>query len=128
MGPSDGRSGQLILIEYLKEARPSQASLAPPTERAIPSARHRAAEARHRQVVARQPVVRVVAAKYAEQPAMLNCGRLVHLPSQFAPDGLELAAHAPALGLALHYEAAVPGRRAVMREAQEGEDLAASFV
>ena len=56
---------------------------------------------------------------------MLDCGRLMHLPPQLAPDGFELEAQSPALGFALHHETAIPDDRAVMREAEKGECFAA---
>src|SRR5215831_19177745 len=57
---------------------------------------------------------------------MLQRRRLMHLPLRFSSDSDELATQPPALGLALHHEAAISGLRAVVRESEKGKRFAAT--
>src|SRR5271165_4588854 len=80
-------------------------------------------ESGERLCVGRHGEVIEVAADHLPQPFPLRGYRLVHAPSQFLLDGLQLRPHAVASGLPLDEELARPRLAADEGEAQEVEGL-----
>jgi hypothetical protein len=125
---SDLRIREGMCLEDAKKLRPGDlAFLAAPPKRAIPGPHHLIAKRRHPSVVAGEPVVRVVPSQYLHEPAMLHGDRCMHPFPCFQAYRLQPTAQSLALGFALEYEPSVPSARTVVREAQEGEGVAAAL-